>query len=120
MSLLVHVLRPLDLGPEGPLPQRRLRGRDVPATGASRRPPRPLLRRPLHREPPPGGRALRALPRRGFPFHLELQQPSEPARRRAPPSHATGGLLADRLRHRVGLAARPRRGETRSAYPAAP
>src|SRR3989475_6095758 len=62
--------------------------------------------------------SLRALPRRGLPLHLELQQPPEPARRRAPPAHATRRVLADRVRHRVGLAARARRREARGEDPA--
>src|SRR5207249_8620852 len=107
LPVLVLLLRPLDLGTEGPLPRRRLRRPPVPARGGPRRPPHPLLRRPVHGEPAPGGGALRAVPRRGLPLHVELQQPPEPARSADPPAHAPRGLLADRLRHRVGLAAHP-------------
>ena len=47
-----------------------------------------------------------------------LQQPSQPARPADVGAHAARRLLADRLRHRVGLAARARHGEARGAHPA--
>src|SRR5262249_48450180 len=120
LPVLLHVLRPLHVWPARTLPRRRLRRRAVPAAVGPRGAARALLRRPLHCEPPAGRRALRALPARGLHLHLELQQPSEPARPRHAAPHAAGGLLADRLRHRVGLAARARRGEARGEAAAAP
>ena len=50
---------------------------------------------------------------RGLPLHVELQQPPEPARPRRRCGSCARRLLADRLRHRVGLAARARRREAR-------
>ena len=82
LSVLVHVLRPLHLGQARPLSQRRVRVRMCRTWSDARRAPHPLLRRPLHGEAQARRRALRGVPRRGLPLHVELQQPSEPARPR--------------------------------------
>jgi hypothetical protein len=63
-------------------------------------------------------RALRALPRSGLHVHVELQQPSEPARSEHARAHEARRLLADRVRDRVGFAASPERRQARGEDPA--
>ena len=113
LPVLLHVLRPLDLGQARPLPQRRVRDGDVPHAGGPRHPPRALLRRPLHREEEARDRALRGDGPRQAALHLELQQPSQSARPRHHEAHEARRLLADRVRRRVGVATGAERREAR-------
>ena len=119
LPVLLHVLRPLHLRPARTLPRRRLR-RCASAGGSPTLGVRHILfyddlftvNQPARR------RALRALPRtrasasrwscNSHPNLLDLETLR---------AHAARGLLADRLRHRVGLAARARRREARGELP---
>ena len=119
LSVHLLVLRPLDLRPQGAPAQRRVRRAACAASWSSAASATSSSSTTCSRCASSGSStsATRFLDA-GFDLHLELQQPSQSARPADPAADAARRLLADRLRHRVGLAARARRRQARGAHPA--